>query len=134
MGGKIQIFFFVNNIKSNYSKKQYFLSSFLLTWDNIPVQNGHGVLSRLVLWILGMELACSVLNGHFEPVYLLQVSKNDKEEHRLFLGLAVLVILVILIIIASVAGSFLYSPWLYLIYEKNNNNWLLTLKILWLLL
>jgi len=28
-----------------------------------------------------MALAYSVLNGHFGPVYLLQVSKNDDEEH-----------------------------------------------------
>jgi hypothetical protein len=40
-----------------------------------------GVLSRLVLGILDMGLACSVLNGHFRPVYLLHVSKNDDEEH-----------------------------------------------------
>ena len=30
-----------------------------------------------IIW----PLACSVLNGHFGPVYLLQVSKNDDEEH-----------------------------------------------------
>ena len=28
-----------------------------------------------------MGIACSVLNGHFGPVYLPQVSKNDDEEH-----------------------------------------------------
>ena len=27
-----------------------------------------------------MELGCQVLLGHFGPVYLLQVSKNDDEE------------------------------------------------------
>jgi hypothetical protein len=34
-----------------------------------------------------MELACWVLHGHFGNIYLLQVSKNDDEEHcflRLF--------------------------------------------------
>ena len=52
-------------IKPNYSKKQRFSSSFLPTWDNIPVQNSHGILSRLVLSILDMELACSVLNAQW---------------------------------------------------------------------
>ena len=28
-----------------------------------------------------MGLAYSILNGHFGPVYLLQVSQNDDEEH-----------------------------------------------------
>ena len=56
------------SLKPNYSKKQ-------------PVRNGHGLLSRLVLCILNMGLAYSVLNVHFGPVYLLQVSKNDDEEH-----------------------------------------------------
>ena len=70
-------------LKPNYSKKQRVLSSFLLTLDNIPVQSGHGVLSRLVLCILDMGLAYSVLNGHFGPVYLLEVSKNDNEEHSI---------------------------------------------------
>ena len=27
-----------------------------------------------------MEIGCEVLLGHFEPVYLLQVDKNDDEE------------------------------------------------------
>ena len=70
---------FFSDVKQNYSKTQRFLSSFLLTWDNIPVQNGHGVLTRLVLSILDMGLASSVLNGHFGPVYLLRVSKIDDE-------------------------------------------------------
>ena len=60
-------------------RSNVFSSSFLLTRDNAPVQNGHGVLSRLVLCILDMELAYSVLYGYFGPVYLLQVSKNDEE-------------------------------------------------------
>ena len=29
----------------------------------------------------GSEKDLPVLNGHFGPVYLLQVSKNDDEEH-----------------------------------------------------
>ena len=28
-----------------------------------------------------MELVCGVLHGYFGPVYLLQVSKNDDENH-----------------------------------------------------
>ena len=49
----------------------------------MPVQNDQGALGRLLLslCILDMELACSVLNGPFGPVYLLQVSKTDDEEH-----------------------------------------------------
>ena len=27
-----------------------------------------------------MELACGVLRGHFGPVYLIQISKNDDEK------------------------------------------------------
>jgi hypothetical protein len=38
-------------------------------------------LSRLVSCHKCMELACGVLPGHFGPIYLLQVSKNDDEEH-----------------------------------------------------
>ena len=41
----------------------------------------HGVLSRLVPHLKYMKLACQVLHGHFEPVYLLQVSKNNDEKH-----------------------------------------------------
>ena len=41
-------------------------------------------LSRLASCLKCMELACQVLNGHFEPVYFLQVSKNYDEE-RCFL-------------------------------------------------
>ena len=37
-------------------------------------------LSRLAPCLKCMELACQVLNGHFGPVYLLQVSKNDDED------------------------------------------------------
>ena len=47
----------------------------------LPVQNDHKVLSRLVLCILDMGLAYSVLNGRFGHVYLLQVRKNDDQEH-----------------------------------------------------
>ena len=59
-------------LKPNYSKKQHFFIIILLAWDKIPVQNGHGVLSRLVLRISNMGLAYSVLNGHFGSVYLIQ--------------------------------------------------------------
>ena len=37
----------------------------------------------LALFILDMGLAYSVLNGHFEPVYLLQASKSYGKEHCL---------------------------------------------------
>ena len=46
-----------------------------LSEENLQVQKGLGVLSRLVPC-----LNCRVLNGHFGPVYLLQVSKNDDEK------------------------------------------------------
>ena len=46
----------------------------------LPRQNGHRVLSRLVPSLKCMELAYEVLHGHFKPVYLLQVSKNDDEK------------------------------------------------------
>ena len=38
------------------------------------------VLSMLVTSLKCMEVACRVLY-HFAPVYVLQVSKNDDEEH-----------------------------------------------------
>ena len=51
----------------NHTKKQHFFIisfTYLRQYLNIPVQNGHGVPSRLVLCILDMVLAYSVLNGH----------------------------------------------------------------------
>ena len=68
----------LSNIKPNYFRKQSSLSSFLLT---IQAQNGHGVLSRLDLFLKSMELACQVLHVHLGLVYLLQVSKNVDEKH-----------------------------------------------------
>ena len=62
---------FISALKPNYSKNQLFLSSFLLTWYNLLVQNGHGVLPRLVLSILDMGLACWVLNSHLDLYTLL---------------------------------------------------------------
>ena len=53
---------------------------FYLPEVNIQVQNGHEVISRLVVCLKCMEVACQVLQSHFEPVHLLQVSKNDDEE------------------------------------------------------
>ena len=38
----------------------------------------------LVTCLKYMEVACRVLHGHFGPVYVLQVSKND-DEKRCFL-------------------------------------------------
>ena len=67
-----------------FQENNVFHHPFYLPEVNIQVQNGHGVLSRLVPCLKCMELACQVLNGHFGPVYLLQVSKNDDEE-RCFL-------------------------------------------------
>ena len=49
--------------------------------DNIPIQNSHLVLNRLVVSILDMGLACSVINGRFGLVYLLQVRERVYEEH-----------------------------------------------------
>ena len=36
--------------------------------------------NSLVLCLKWMEIGCQVLLGHFGPVYLLQLSKNDDEE------------------------------------------------------
>ena len=66
--------------KAKLFQEATFLLSFFLPEVNILVQNGHGVLSRLVLCRKCMELACQVLHDHFGPVYLLQVSKNDDEK------------------------------------------------------
>ena len=46
---------------------------------DIQIQNGQGVLGSLVPSILDMGLLLR-LHGHFGPMYLLQVSKNDDEE------------------------------------------------------
>ena len=50
----------------------------------MQVQNGHGVLSRLDPCLKCMKLACQVLNGHFGPVYLLQIRKNEDEERCIY--------------------------------------------------
>ena len=42
------------------------------------------MLSRLVPSLKCMKLACQVLHGHFEPVYLPQVDKNDGEKRCFF--------------------------------------------------
>ena len=60
-------------------RSNVYSSSLLLTWDNIPVKNGHGVLSKRFMHFI--HETSSVLSGHFGPVYLLQVSKNDDKEH-----------------------------------------------------
>ena len=43
------------------------------------IQTDHEVLCRLVPCLKCVKLALQVLLGHFGPVYLLQVSKNDAE-------------------------------------------------------
>ena len=66
------------------SRSNVFHHHFNLPEVNIQVQNGHGVLNRLVPCLKRIKLAFQVLHGHFEPVYLRQVSKND-DEKRCFL-------------------------------------------------
>ena len=68
------------NIKPNYFKNQSSSSSFLLTWSRYIDPKWPWSLSRLVPCLKWMELDCQVLLGHFGPLYLLQVSKNDDEE------------------------------------------------------
>jgi hypothetical protein len=64
------------NQKSKISKAKllleatFFIHHFYLPEVDIQVQNGQGVLSSLLR-----------LHGHFGPVYLFQVNKNDDEEH-----------------------------------------------------
>ena len=74
-------------LNPNYFKKQHFcIIIFTLPYIQvcIQVQNGHGVLSSLVPCNKCMKLCCLVLYGHFGPVYLLLVCKNDNEK-RFFL-------------------------------------------------
>ena len=63
------------------SRSKVFHHRFYLPELNIQVQNGQGVVRRLFSCLKCMELACQVLHGYFKPVYLLQVNKNDDEEH-----------------------------------------------------
>ena len=65
-------------VKPNCFKKQRFSSSIL---PKIQVKNDPGVLNRLVSCLKCMKLACKVLHGHLEPVYLLRVSKIDEEKY-----------------------------------------------------
>ena len=67
-----------------YQEATFFIIIFFLHEVNIQVQNRHGVLRRLVPRLKCMKLACQVLHGHFGPVFLLQVSKNN-EQKRCFL-------------------------------------------------
>ena len=66
------IFFFHFKKSQITLRSNVFSLSFLLTWDNIPVQNCHRVLC-----ILDMGLAYSALNGHFGHVHctLITLSK-----------------------------------------------------------
>jgi hypothetical protein len=68
-------------LKPNYFKKQCSSSSFLLTWSRYTGPKWLWSLSRPVQCLKWLELECQVLLGHFGPVYLLQVNKNDDEEH-----------------------------------------------------
>ena len=72
--------------KAKLLKEQCSSSSFLLTWYTGP--KWPWSLNRLVPCQKWMELGCKVLLGHFGPVYLLQVSKNDDEEHCFLSNLA----------------------------------------------
>ena len=78
-----QIFYFIflNIVKPSYFNKQRSSASFLLTLSRYIGPKWPWSLSRLVPCLNWMELDCQVLLGHFGPVYLLQVSKKDDEEH-----------------------------------------------------
>ena len=81
-------FLFLSSIISNkvksYQEAMFFAIIFTYLKYNIQIQNGHGVLEKLVSCIKDKELACWVLHGHFEYVYLLQVSETGVEK-RCFL-------------------------------------------------
>ena len=59
---------------------QLFSSSFLLTLSKYTGPNWPWRTKQLVPSPIFMELTCQVLHGHFGPVYLLQVSRNDDEK------------------------------------------------------
>ena len=68
-------------IKPNYFKKQYSSSSFLLTWSRYTGPNWPKSTSQPSSIYLRHGASLLRHPGHFGPVYLLQVSKNDDEEH-----------------------------------------------------
>ena len=82
------------SIKPNYflKKKQRSSSSFLLTWSRHTSPKWPWSLTKLVPCLKWMELGCQLLLGHFGPVNLLQVSKNDNEEQCLALIKVLLII------------------------------------------
>ena len=88
MWNQVIFSFFLSSIISNkvksYQEAMFFAIIFTYLKYNIQIQNGHGVLEKLVSCIKDKELACWVLHGHFEYVYLLQVSETGVEK-RCFL-------------------------------------------------
>ena len=63
-----------------FQEAMLFIIIFTIPEVNVQVQNYHEVHSRLLLCLSKcMKLGCQILHGHFEPVYLLQVSKNDEK-------------------------------------------------------
>ena len=84
----------IKRLKTIYFKKQCSSSSFLLVYLHvliyftytyfliIQIQDDHGVLTQQAgPCFKCIEFACQVLHGYLELVFLLQVSKNDDEEH-----------------------------------------------------
>ena len=56
-------------LKQNYFRNQRSSSSFLLTQGNNKVQNGNGVLTRVVSFLKSMELAFRVLQARLDLYY-----------------------------------------------------------------
>ena len=77
----IQVIYTSSRFLNKSVKPNYFSSSsFLLTWSRYTSPKWSWSLSRLVPCLKGIKLGCQVLLGHFGPVNLLQVSKNDDVE------------------------------------------------------
>ena len=74
------LIFFNQYLKPNYFRKHCSSSSFLLTWSRYTSLKWPWSLTWLVPCLKFMKLGCHVLLGHFGPVYLHQVSRNDDEE------------------------------------------------------
>ena len=71
-------------LTSNYFKKPRVSSLFWLTWSKCMGSKLPWSTQQASPILECMELICEVLLGHFWPVYLLHVSKND-DEKRCFL-------------------------------------------------
>ena len=68
-------------LKPNYFKEQRSSSSFLLTWSRYTGSKWSTWQPSSTHFRHGLLR----LHGHFEPIYLLHVSKNDDEEQPCFL-------------------------------------------------